>query len=314
MKADGMIRTEGLTVRYGSVVAVDSLDLEVPAGTVYGFFGPNGAGKTSTIRVLATLLEPTAGRAWVAAHEVTKEPAEVQRVIGYMPDFFGVYDHLFVWEYLELFGELYGLRGLRLTEQAEWALSTCDLMSKRDAVVGELSRGMKQRLCLARALLPDPPVLMLDEPASGVDPTGRYQIRQLIRKLGNDGKTVFVSSHILLELAEICDHVGIIEAGKLRASGPLAALLAGADTGRLLRMRLLGGDAEEAAQILRPLQVVREAKARDQELVVEIPDEDDAHAEVLSRLAQEGFRIGHLAAERINLEEIYRRLTRGELA
>jgi ABC-2 type transport system ATP-binding protein len=314
MSATAMIRTEALTVRYDDLVAVDSLTLEVPEGAVYGFIGPNGAGKTSTIRVLATLLEPAQGRAWVGAHDVIEDPHRVQALIGYMPDFFGVYDHLFVWEYLELFGELHGLHAPKLTDRITAVLSLCDLETKRDAMVGGLSRGMKQRLCLARALLPDPPVLILDEPASGVDPKGRYEIRRIIRTMGDQGKTVLVSSHILLELAEVCDHVGVIEAGKLRASGPIDELMALGEPTRVLRIRLVGGDLQRAAELLRSMDVVREAVASADELKLTIPDRDVAQADVLARLSAHGFRIGHVAEERADLEKLYHELTRGELA
>ncbi len=314
MSAPPMIRTEALTVRYDDLVAVDSLTLEVPQGAVYGFIGPNGAGKTSTIRVLATLLEPTDGRAWVAGHDVTEDPHRVQALIGYMPDFFGVYDHLFVWEYLELFGELHDLHPPKLTDRIGEVLSLCDLETKRDAMVGGLSRGMKQRLCLARALLPDPPVLILDEPASGVDPKGRYEIRRVIRTMGDQGKTVLVSSHILLELAEVCDHVGVIEAGKLRASGPIDELMALGEPTRVLRVRLVGGDQQRAAELLQSMDVVREAVASADELKLTIPDRDEVQADVFARLVSERFRIGHVAEERADLEKLYHHLTRGELA
>jgi len=314
MAGGAIIRTEDLTVRYDALTAVDSLSLEVPEGSVYGFIGPNGAGKTSTIRVLMTLLEAAEGRAWVGGHDVNEEPEQVRSLIGYMPDFFGVYDHLFVWEYLELFGDLHGLPRASARERAEYVLAVCDLQTKRDAMVGGLSRGMKQRLCLARALLPDPPILILDEPASGVDPTGRYQIRQLIRRLGDEGKTIFVSSHILLELGEVCDHVGIIEAGRLRASGPLEQFVGAGEAGRLLRVRLLTSDADRAAEMLRGVDVVHDATGAAASLDIRIHDDDNAHAEVLAQLSAAGFRIGHIAEERASLEDIYRRMTKGELA
>lgn len=314
MNSQTMIRTEGLTVRYGSLVAVDSLDLDVPAGAVYGLVGPNGAGKTTTMRVLATLLEPDEGRAWVCGHEVIASPREVRKSIGYMPDFFGVYDHLFVWEYLELFGELYGMPRQQIDTRIGEVLADCDLEVKREAMVGGLSRGMKQRLCLARALLPDPPVLILDEPASGVDPKGRYEIRLLLRRLKEQGKTILISSHILLELAEICDHVGIIEAGKLRASGPLEELVAAAEAGRVLHLRLVGGGAERAAEVLQEVEEVRRAEGRGDALTVRIPDRDEVQAEVLARLVGEGFHVGYVSEEHTNLEAIYHRLTQGELA
>ncbi len=314
MNSQTMIRTEGLTVRYGSLVAVDSLDLDVPAGAVYGLVGPNGAGKTTTMRVLATLLEPDEGRAWVCGHEVIASPREVRKSIGYMPDFFGVYDHLFVWEYLELFGELYGMPRQQIDTRIGEVLADCDLEVKREAMVGGLSRGMKQRLCLARALLPDPPVLILDEPASGVDPKGRDEIRLLLRRLKEQGKTVLISSHILLELAEICDHVGIIKAGKLRASGPLEELVAAAEAGRVLHLRLVGGGAECAAEVLQDVDEVRRAEGHGDALTVWILDRDETQADVLARLVGDGFRVGYVSEEHTNLEAIYRRLTQGELA
>ncbi len=234
-----IVETRGLTKRYGPFQALEPLDLTIEPGVVFGFIGPNGAGKTTSMRILATLLDPTAGEAWVAGYSVTRDPKAVRQVLGYMPDNFGVYDNMKVWEYLDFFASTYGMpRGRRLGVIDD-LLALVDLTDKRDGYVDALSRGMKQRLCLARTLVHDPQLLILDEPASGLDPRARVELRALLRQLGALGKTVIVSSHILNELADICDHVGIIERGRLLASGPIEELLRQVQTNRVVAVRLL---------------------------------------------------------------------------
>lgn len=234
-----VVETRGLTKRYGPFQALEPLNLTIEPGVVFGFIGPNGAGKTTTMRILATLLEPTAGEAWVAGYSVTRDVRSVRQVLGYMPDSFGVYDNMKVWEYLDFFAAAYGMPRDRRLGLVDDLLALVDLSEKKDGYVDALSRGMKQRLCLARTLVHDPQLLILDEPASGLDPRARIELRALLRQLGALGKTVIVSSHILTELADICDHVGIIERGRLLASGSIADLLRQVQTNRVVLVRLL---------------------------------------------------------------------------
>ncbi len=248
-----IVETRGLTKRYGQFGALEDLNLTIEPGVVFGFIGPNGAGKTTSMRILATLLDPTAGEAWVGGYSVAREPKRVRQILGYMPDSFGVYDNMKVWEYLDFFAAAYGMpRDRRLGMIAD-LLALVDLSEKRDGYVDALSRGMKQRLCLARTLVHDPQLLILDEPASGLDPRARVELRALLRQLGALGKTVIVSSHILTEMADICDHVGIIERGRLLAAGPVVELLRQVQTNRVVLVRLIAdarmGDEELAARV-----------------------------------------------------------------
>ncbi|MGA7731939.1 MAG: ABC transporter ATP-binding protein [Chloroflexia bacterium] len=221
-----VVFTEALTKRYNNnFTALDDLNLSIERGSIHGFIGPNGAGKTTTMRILATLLEPTEGEAWVSDYPVTEAPEEVRKRIGYMPDFFGVYDNMKVWEYLDFFGAAYNVPSDKRKGMIGDLLALVDLSAKHDNFVEELSRGMKQRLCLARTLVHNPDLLILDEPASGLDPHARIELRELLKELRSLGKTILVSSHILTELAEMCTHVAIIERGKLLVSGSVADIL-----------------------------------------------------------------------------------------
>jgi len=237
-----VIRAEGLRKRFGRVQALDGLALHVPPGAIYGFIGQNGAGKTTTIRILATLATPDAGRVEVAGVDVLRHPNEVRRLVGYMPDFFGVYDDLKVAEYLEFYAALHGIRGSAARTLRDQLLDLVDLGHRRDEYVEGLSRGMQQRLCLARALIHDPQVLLLDEPASGLDPVARVEMRELLKELGRMGKTILISSHILAELADLCTHVGMVHAGRLVREGPMDELLLAAER-PAYQLRVLHGTA-----------------------------------------------------------------------
>src|SRR6266571_8296172 len=214
-----MIETRDLTKMYGELYALDRLNLQLEKGDVYGFIGPNGAGKTTTMRILATLLTPTWGEATVCVYSIYNGAKDIRRIMGYMPDFFGVYDDMKVIEYLEFFAAAYRIKGADRRKKCDQVLELVDLGYKRDALVTSLSRGMTQRLGLARVLLHEPQVLLLDEPASGLDPRARIEMRGLIKELRNMGKTIMLSSHILPELADICNKIGIIERGKLLFDG-----------------------------------------------------------------------------------------------
>ena len=248
------VRTRALTKVYGPIAAVADLDLEVPTGSVFGLIGPNGAGKSTTFAILASLLTPTSGTAEVAGIDPTRDPEGVRRRLGYMPDVMGVYDNLRVGEYLRFFAAAYRVPSSQWAALIDGLLELVDLGTKRDAMVDTLSRGMKQRLSLARALVHDPDVLVLDEPASGLDPRARVELRGLLTELRAMGKTVVISSHILAELEEMCTHVAIMEAGRLLAAGAPRDILDRLGRGRTVMVRLAGGEeqrhtvADEEAQ------------------------------------------------------------------
>ena len=254
-EAEPAVRIDHVTKRYGDLFAVRDLCLEVPRGSVFGLIGPNGAGKTTTFSVLATLLRPTSGRVTVAGFDPSRQAREVRRRLGYMPDAMGVYDGLRVSEYLEFYAASYRLPRSRWAATIDALLELVDLGGKRDAMVNSLSRGMKQRLSLARALVHDPEVLVLDEPASGLDPRARVELRNLLVELRGMGKTIVISSHILAELTEMCTAVGIMEKGRLLASGTPGEIRERSGVGRQVRVRLAGGDertvtvADEAEQV-----------------------------------------------------------------
>jgi ABC-2 type transport system ATP-binding protein len=254
-----LVETHDLTKQYTGLTALDHLNLVIPEGAVFGFIGPNGAGKTTTMRIIATLLKPTAGEAWVAGHAVTREPKAIRRVVGWMPDMFGVYDNMQCWEYLDFFAASYEIPADRRKRLINELLEIVDLGHKHNENVMGLSRGMKQRLSLARAMVHDPKLLILDEPASGLDPRARIELRELLKELRSMGKTIMISSHILAELAEMCTHIGIIEAGKLLASGKVDEILHSLQPHRTIEIHVLDG-AEQALQTLRSMPGVRDAR------------------------------------------------------
>ena len=220
-----MIKTENLTKKYGELFAVKGIELDLQQGDLFGFIGPNGAGKTTTMRIIATLSEPSWGEAYVCNHSIYSEPKEIRRLVGYMPDFFGVYDDMKVIEYLEFFAAAYRIKGPARRKKCDEMLEIVDLDFKRDAFANTLSRGQTQRLGLARVLLHDPQVLLLDEPLSGLDPRARIEMRNLLRRLGQTGKTIIVSSHILPELADVCNKIGIIDRGVMSFSDDVSEVI-----------------------------------------------------------------------------------------
>ena len=237
-----IVETAGLLKRYDGTLAVGGVDLAIEEGEIFGLVGPNGAGKTTMLRMLATLLMPTSGDATVAGESIRRNPQAVRRVLGYMPDAFGVYDDMKVWEYLDFFGRCYGLGPAQRKRMIGDLLELVDLAPKREAYVSSLSRGMQQRLCLAHALVHDPKVLLLDEPASGLDPRARVELRELLRELRSLGKTIVISSHILPELEELCTSVAIVDRGRVLASGTLQDISQKLRIGEVLRVRVLGDD------------------------------------------------------------------------
>ncbi|GIW02163.1 ABC transporter ATP-binding protein [Roseiflexus sp.] len=323
-----LVETHDLTRRYGSNLALDHLNLIIPEGAIFGFIGPNGAGKTTTMRILTTLLAPTSGEARVAGISVTREPRAVRRLVGFMPDFFGVYDNMKSWEYLDFFGRAYSIPAQRRQQLIGELLALVDLAHKRDEPVMSLSRGMKQRLSLARSMMHDPRLLILDEPASGLDPRARIELRELLKELRAMGKTIMISSHILSELAEMCTHIGIIERGKLLAAGEVQEILRTMRPHRIVEIRVVSG-AARAEELLRThadvLELRREgARAESDDENAPLDDETgphtlladfagDEHAlgELLAMLIAAGVRISHFAEQAGDLEDIFLHVTKG---
>jgi ABC-2 type transport system ATP-binding protein len=309
-----IIETRNLTHRYGKLTAVNDISLAIDEGGIFGFIGPNGAGKTTTMRILSTLLHPTAGDAWVGGCSVRKDPRGVRRQIGYMPDFFGVYDEMKVWEYLDFFAACYDIPSAKRSGLIDDLLQLVDLAHRRNDYVDSLSRGMKQRLCLARTLAHDPRVLILDEPASGLDPRARIEIRELLRELQAMGKTIFFSSHILLEVAEICTTIGIIEAGSLVACGTLDEIQSHR---RSRRVRIALSDrAEEGMALLRSIASVIDVRMSRQnlrrfELEADLLGDDTVQTSLLTQLIQAGFPIVAFEEIKVELEDVFMQVTKG---
>ncbi|HSM58450.1 MAG TPA: ABC transporter ATP-binding protein [Candidatus Sulfomarinibacteraceae bacterium] len=311
-----IIEIQNLTKRYNGLTALDDLSLSVEEGAVVGFIGPNGAGKTTTMRILTTLLQPTSGRAWVAGHEVATEPQAVRRVIGYMPDFFGVYEDMKVWEYLDFFAACYDMPASERAGMIDDLLALVDLAHKKDTFVDELSRGMKQRLCLARTLTHDPQVLILDEPASGLDPRARIEMRELLRELKQMGKTIFFSSHILSEVADICTSIAILEAGQLVAYGDMEEMKRQIRAHRLLQVRVLGDLEPLQAFLLQRDDVASALAAPEADLppgVVrfDFSGDDIALSTLLREMVDAGLPIVSLSEETGDLEDVFLHATKG---
>ena len=285
------VRTVGLTKRYGTLTAVDDLDLEVPEGSVFGLIGPNGAGKSTTFAILASILSPTSGVVEVAGADPSVDPRAVRRRLGYMPDVLGVYDNLRVDEYLEFFAAAHQIPRSSWPGLVDGLLELVGLEVKRDAMVESLSRGMKQRLALARALVHDPDVLVLDEPASGLDPRARVELRTLLSELRAMGKTVVVSSHILTEMEEMCTHVAIMEAGRLLAAGEPAEIGDRLKGGHQVLVRLAGGE---------------ERRFR-------VASEQEQRALLHRLVAEEGLPVVEFRAEGTGLEELFMEVTEGKV-
>ncbi|MHC4206707.1 MAG: ABC transporter ATP-binding protein [Planctomycetota bacterium] len=305
-----MIETKNLTKNYGNLTAVDDLNLAIKDGDIFGFIGPNGAGKTTTMRILVTLLEPTRGSAFINGLDVRKDGKKVRRLVGYMPDFMGVYDDLKVFEYLEFFAAAFGIERKKRKSIVEGVLELTDLESKKSATVDSLSRGMQQRLGLARVLIHDPKVLILDEPASGLDPRARIEIRELLRELKRMGKTIMISSHILSELEEICDHVGIIEHGRLVFSGTLEEIRPRLGIESKVRVRV-ADQQDKAIELLSALPQVRQVQALGDEIAVTFHEGKDANGIVARTLVNADLNIISLQPERLKLDDAFLQLTKG---
>jgi ABC-2 type transport system ATP-binding protein len=306
------VEIQGLVKRYGSTLAVGGIDLDIEAGEIFGLVGPNGAGKTTTLKMLATLLVPSSGDARICGVSVRRDPDGVRRVIGYMPDSFGVYDDMRVWEYLDFFARCYGLPAGRRRQMIGDLLELVDLADKRGAYVQALSRGMQQRLCLAHALVHDPQVLLLDEPASGLDPRARVELRELLRELRALGKTILISSHILPELEELCTAVAIIDRGRVLASGRVADIEQRLRQGAVMRVRLVGDDEARlvaTAFYREQPEVASVEELPDGALELGLRGDDEAAAALLARSIGAGHRVASFARAASDLEELFLQVT-----
>jgi ABC-2 type transport system ATP-binding protein len=310
-----IVRTSGLIKRYPGTLAVAGLDLDIAEGEIFGLVGPNGAGKTTTLRILATLLAATSGEAEIAGISVRRNPDAARRVLGFMPDVFGVYDDMKVWEYLDFFARCYGIPADRRRRMIGDLLDLVDLGDKRDAYVQGLSRGMQQRLCLAHTLVHDPKVLLLDEPASGLDPRARVELRELLRELRALGKTIVISSHILPELEEVCTSVAIVDHGQVLAQGRVSEIEKRLRYGAVLRVRVLGEvEAVEAARqhFAADARVASATVLEDGQIELGFRGDDDESALLLSRAVASGIRIASFARAASDLEELFLQVTAGQ--
>ncbi len=305
-----IVQTINLTKRYGKLVALNNLHLNIEDGECFGFIGPNGAGKTTTIKILATLLQPTWGEARICDHVIGYESRKIRPLIGYVPDFFGAYEDMVVQEYLEFFASAYNITGRQRTRVVNDVLELTDLNFKRDALVDSLSRGMQQRLSIARVLLHDPKVLLLDEPASGLDPRARIEIREMLKTLRGMGKTIIISSHILHELAELCTTVGIIEQGQLLFHGSIAEIIRRVKTGTKLLIRVVE-QQDLAALLLQRTRGIRGVEQQDGVLLVDLEKQTHDFTSITKLLLNNNFLLREIREEEVNLETAFMRLTKG---
>ena len=305
-----IVETINLTKRYGKLVALNNLHLKIEEGECFGYIGPNGAGKTTTIRILSTLLQPTWGEARVCGLVVGYESRKIRPLIGYVPDFFGAYEDMVVQEYLEFFASAYNITGKKRAQIVGDVLELTDLSYKRDALVDSLSRGMKQRLSIARVLLHDPKILFLDEPASGLDPRARIEMRALLKELHRMGKTILISSHILPELADLCSTIGILERGELVYQGSVSEALRRARVGTVVHV-ITPDSQERACTVLGALDGVQSAEVRDGMVVLTLAGETRDFSPIARAMLANDLRIHEIKQEEVNLETAFMRLTKG---
>ncbi len=311
-----MLKIDNLTKNYGSFPALKGLNLEIPDGALHGFVGPNGAGKTTTMRILATLMKPTSGTAYVDGTDVVKDGQKARKLVGYMPDFFGVYDSLKCWEYLDFYARCYRIGAEERKTMTRRLLELVQLEEKEDEYVDALSRGMKQRLCLARSLIHDPKLLILDEPASGMDPRARAEMKGILRTLREMGKTVLISSHILPELAEMCDSLTILDHGELVFSGSVEALNDKMNGNAPLDIRLTEGCGEEnveaAVRCLKEMPAVTEILREEPYLLrIRLENGADVCTDVLRQLVMKGVPVSDFHRAPMNLEKVFMEVTQG---
>ncbi|MDD3252978.1 MAG: ABC transporter ATP-binding protein [Lachnospiraceae bacterium] len=303
-----MLKIQNLRKTYGNYHALDGLDMEIADGSLYGFVGPNGAGKTTTIKIMTGLLLPDVGRVEIDGIDALTEPYRLKEKIGYVPDYFGVYDNLKVWEYMEFFASCYGLEGLKARKRFQILLDQVGLGDKEDFFVDGLSRGMKQRLCLARALIHDPSLLIMDEPTSGLDPRTRLEFRDTVQELHEQGKTILISSHILSELSELCTDIGIIDAGRLIVSGSIAEITDRIHTSKPVIITIFG-DKTAAMKLLKEHRLVQTITVKDDSIMVGFTGNAKQESELLAQLVGAGVPVRGFVREPGNLEAIFMQIT-----
>jgi ABC-2 type transport system ATP-binding protein len=305
-----VIETRDLTKKYGDLYAIRSIDLKLDEGDLFGFIGPNGAGKTTTMRIIATLLQPTWGEAYVCGNSIYTKPREIRRLVGYMPDFFGVYDDMTVLEYLEFFAAAYRIKGEERRKRCDELLQVVDLDFKRDAYANTLSRGQTQRLGLARVLIHNPQVLLLDEPLSGLDPRARIEMRNLLKRLGEMGKTIIVSSHILPELADICNKIGIIDRGVMNVNAAVADVMKQVRQHIILHVAVRD-NLDAAARLLRDHPLVNAIETNGKVIKVILKPEVRDYSDLPSLLIEQGHKLTLFREEELSLESAFMALTKG---
>lgn len=306
-----MLSIKDLRKNYGNYCALDGLDMEIKEGALYGFVGPNGAGKTTTIRIISGLLRPDSGSVVIDGVNAIRAPGRIKEKIGYVPDYFGVYDNLKVSEYMEFFASCYGITGLKARKKNQTLLAQVGLEDKKDAYVDGLSRGMKQRLCLARSLIHDPDLLIMDEPTAGLDPRTRIEFREMIKELQGEGKTILISSHLLSDLAEMCTDIGVIDHGKMVLTGNMDEIINRVNTSRPLVISIRGS-MNTAMRILKDHDLVRTITVKDQDIMVGFDGDADAECELLAILVESGVFVRGFMREPGSLETVFMQITNYE--
>ena len=303
-----MLKIRNLTKRYGRYTALDSLDLQIDRGEIFGFVGPNGAGKTTTMKIMAGLLKADAGEIYIDDIKLFEDYNRLKEVIGYMPDFFGVYDNLQVMEYLEFYASAYGMETRQARRLGGHLLEMVHLEGKEECYVDEFSRGMKQRLCLARALIHDPQFLILDEPASGLDPRSRFEFKEILKELRDNGKTIIISSHILMELAEMCTSIGIIERGKMILQGSIEDILETVDTSNPLIIRVYD-QVDTAVLLLKREEKIESLTIRGNSIFASFSGNREEEARLLKTLIDTGVLVQSFSREQGSLESLFLKIT-----
>lgn len=305
-----MLYINDLTKNYGSFTAVNHLTLHIPEGDLFGFVGPNGAGKTTTIRIVCGLLKASGGSVRIGSMSSAVGNKEMKRMIGYVPDFFGVYDNLKVKEYMDLYGSMYGLYSRDIAKLADDLLELVNLADKKEAYVDTLSRGMKQRLCVARALIHNPKLLILDEPSSGLDPRARVEMKELLKNLHSMGITIVISSHILSELSEMCTSIGIMNYGNLITAGKIEDIMQQLSGGRRIHIRIIS-DMDKAVQVMREQAFVRVESVRENEMIISYDGTDDGICALIGQLISSHVMLTDFHREEGSLESLFMQLTGG---
>lgn len=303
-----MLKIEHLQKTYGKYHALDGLNMEIPEGALYGFVGPNGAGKTTTIKIMTGLLMPDSGSVKIGGIDALRYPQQLKKKIGYVPDHFGVYDNLKVSEYMEFFASCYGMEGLKSRKRCSTLLAQVGLDDKGDFFVDGLSRGMKQRLCLARALIHDPALLIMDEPTAGLDPRTRLEFRNIVMELNEMGKTILISSHLLEDLSELCTHIGIIDSGKMIVSGNMTEIIERVQTSKPMIIQV-HDNMDAAMKLLKEHPLVRTITIKEQEIMVGFTGDEDQESELLQALVMAGVQVRGFMREPGNLEAIFMQIT-----